>query len=260
MRREAKAAAGNATRREARAALAVAATGVPAAAALLWAALPAGSGLGAGEVLRAAVLAAVAAVLGLALLARTAPNWVPGPADRVTLARAALVALLLALAGSEPGAALAGAAAAIAALALLLDGLDGWVARRTGSASGAGARFDMETDAALMLVLALLAWRWDRAGAWVLLAGLARYAFAGAARLAPWMRRALPPSRRRRTACALAVAALIACITPLVPQPAAALAAAAGLAALAASFTADALWLAARARSAPPQEVLHDAR
>ena len=48
---------------------------------------------------------------------------------------------------------------------------DGPAARRSGIASRFGARFDMETDALMILVLAVLAWRWDRAGAWVLLPG-----------------------------------------------------------------------------------------
>ena len=40
-----------------------------------------------------------------------------------------------------------------------LDGVDGWLARRSGIASAFGARFDMEIDALLILVLAVLAWR-----------------------------------------------------------------------------------------------------
>jgi phosphatidylglycerophosphate synthase len=39
---------------------------------------------------------------------------------------------------------------------LALDGLDGWLARRFGLASAYGARFDMEVDGFLILVLALL--------------------------------------------------------------------------------------------------------
>ncbi len=42
---------------------------------------------------------------------------------------------------------------ALAVPALILDGVDGWVARRTGTANDAGARLDMEVDAALILVL-----------------------------------------------------------------------------------------------------------
>ena len=43
--------------------------------------------------------------------------------------------------------------------ALALDGVDGQVARRTGTASELGARFDMEVDAFLILVLSVAAGR-----------------------------------------------------------------------------------------------------
>ena len=42
---------------------------------------------------------------------------------------------------------------ALATVALVLDYVDGWVARRTGTASALGARFDGEVDAFLILVL-----------------------------------------------------------------------------------------------------------
>ena len=41
--------------------------------------------------------------------------------------------------------------------------VDGRVARCTGTVSRLGARFDMEVDAVLILVLAVLAWRFDKA-------------------------------------------------------------------------------------------------
>ena len=40
----------------------------------------------------------------------------------------------------------------LASVALILDGVDGKVARRTRNASAFGARFDMEVDAFLILV------------------------------------------------------------------------------------------------------------
>ena len=42
---------------------------------------------------------------------------------------------------------------------VLLDGVDGRLARKYGASSRFGARFDMEVDAVLICVLALLAWR-----------------------------------------------------------------------------------------------------
>jgi phosphatidylglycerophosphate synthase len=204
-----------------------------------------------------AVLLAAVALAG-AWWRRRAPGvrhaLLAAPANRVTLARVALVLTVLAAAGEAASPALAAAITAIAATAAALDGLDGWVARRSATESALGARLDMETDAALVLALALLAWSWDKAGAWVLLAGLARYAFAAAACVAPWMRRPLPPSLRRKTVCVVQVLALIACVSPWVPHPASAWIAAGGLAALLYSFAIDWLWLGRRAREPAAQE------
>ena len=46
----------------------------------------------------------------------------------------------------------------------VLDGVDGWLARAIALASDFGARFDMETDALFILVLAVLAWQFGKAG------------------------------------------------------------------------------------------------
>jgi phosphatidylglycerophosphate synthase len=86
-----------------------------------------------------------------------------GPANLVTTLRAALAALVAGLAGEPPLPAVAAAAAAIAFAAMASDGLDGWLARRSGMASRFGARFDLEIDALLILALAILVWRHDKA-------------------------------------------------------------------------------------------------
>jgi phosphatidylglycerophosphate synthase len=115
-------------------------------------------------------------------------------------ARARVLALdLLALLGSPPSVVLAWSIVVLALIALVLDGVDGRVARRRGEASAFGARFDMETDALLILVLAALAWSLGKAGAWILLAGALRYLFVAAGFVLPWLRAELPPSRRRQT-------------------------------------------------------------
>ena len=94
---------------------------------------------------------------------------------------------------------------ALAAVALALDYVDGYVARRTGTESTLGARWDGEVDAFLILVLAVYVA--PSAGAWVLLIGLARYAFlvaggwsSGCARRCPGATGARS-SRRRRGSC-----------------------------------------------------------
>jgi phosphatidylglycerophosphate synthase len=115
-----------------------------------------------------------------------------GPADRVTLTRAALACGVAALtADSFRAPAPVTALVAIAVVALLLDWVDGRVARRTRTASGFGGRFDMEVDAFLVLVLSVYVAR--SAGAWVLAIGVARYALLAASRVLPWLRRPTPP-------------------------------------------------------------------
>ena len=80
------------------------------------------------------------------------------------------------------------------AVALALDGVDGKVARRTGTSSALGARFDMEVDAFLILVLSAASPL--SLGPWVLAIGAMRYAFVAAAEVLAWLRAALPPSYR----------------------------------------------------------------
>jgi len=100
-------------------------------------------------------------------------------------------------------------------LALALDGVDGWVARRWDEASAFGARFDMEVDAGFMLGLAVLIVAEGRAGPWVLVAGLLRYLWVGACVYVAWLRRPLKPSRLRQSACVVALVLLLAALSPL---------------------------------------------
>ena len=116
-----------------------------------------------------------------------------------------------------------------------------------GESTAFGARFDMETDALLILVLSLLAWQLDKAGPWVVLAGALRYVFVAASFFVPWLGRELPPSRRRQAACVVQIVSLILCLLPVLPPPPSAGIAFVGLVALAASFATDVVWLA-RAR------------
>jgi phosphatidylglycerophosphate synthase len=172
-----------------------------------------------------------------------------GAANAVTLARGVLALDLLALLGSPPSAVLAWSIVALALIALVLDGVDGRVARRRGETSAFGARFDMETDALLILVLAALAWSQGKAGAWILLAGALRYLFVTASVVLPWLAAPLPPSRRRQAICVVQIASLILCLAPFVGPPASAAIGFLGLVALLGSFAADVAWLARRARS-----------
>src|SRR5665213_3451331 len=90
-------------------------------------------------------------VAGAALILMGLPKHHPfrafGSANQVTLARGALVALLAGLIGERADSAMAALVTTVAAGIAALDGVDGWLARRTKLASVFGARFDMETDA-----------------------------------------------------------------------------------------------------------------
>ncbi|MBB6174033.1 phosphatidylglycerophosphate synthase [Nocardiopsis mwathae] len=177
-----------------------------------------------------------------------------GPADRVTLARAVLVGGVTALVAEEiAGRPLDGAAlalvVALAAVALVLDGVDGLVARRTDTASTLGARFDMEVDAFLILVLSLHVA--VHLGPWVLAIGAMRYAFAAAATAAPWLHGDLPPSTPRKAVAVAQAAALIAAASATLPDAGAAVLVAGALALLIWSFGRDIGWLW-RTRAARP--------
>jgi phosphatidylglycerophosphate synthase len=189
-----------------------------------------------------AVFAVIAVLVVASLSAHPFGRF--GSANQVTLGRAAVTSLLAGLIGEGAGPAIGIFAAVLGGVAAALDGLDGPLARATGLASPFGARFDMETDAILVLALAVLAWQLGKAGPWVLASGLLRYAFVAAGWLVGWMRRPLGPSTRRKTVCAVQMAALVA--TLVLDRPASALVAAAALALLCYSFAADVLWLRTR--------------
>ncbi len=163
-----------------------------------------------------------------------------GCANGITLARAILICPLAgALVLAPPDPPLAWLFFALGLVAFLLDGVDGWVARRRGECSRFGARFDMETDALFVLVLALLVLNAEKAGSWILLSGLLRYLFVLASLAWAPLGAPLAPSLRRKAICALQVGALVICLAPTVPAVWSAWLAAIGLTALIASFLCD---------------------
>ena len=58
-----------------------------------------------------------------------------------------------------------------------LDGLDGWIARATGTTSEFGEYFDKESDALFLLMLGAIAYTMGSLGLWILLPCILRYAF-----------------------------------------------------------------------------------
>lgn len=109
------------------------------------------------------------------LLYRCRRRWTPGggrfgPANAVSLLRLSGVFVLPWLAPGQ-----------IVYCGLILfamDGLDGWLARRTKLAGEFGEFIDKESDAFFMLMLCLLLYRLPGGfGPWILLSGLLRYLF-----------------------------------------------------------------------------------
>ena len=188
--------------------------------------------------------AALLAIVALVLHVWPAPRRGLGPANLVTLARAVLVALLVgALAAPAWVSDHALPVAALAAVALLLDGVDGWVARRWHCESDFGARFDMELDAFLILVLCVHLLAMGKAGTWVLAIGAMRYVFVAAMRIWPWLDGPLPESKRRKLVCVWQVASLLVCLLPVIAGALATMLLALALALLAWSFAVDVRWL-----------------
>jgi phosphatidylglycerophosphate synthase len=199
--------------------------------------------VGAMYAVKAPLAFAAMMLLSLGYLQQHHPFARFGSANQITTIRALLVALLVCLIGEPAAPALAASAAAASIVVTLLDGLDGWLARRHHIASDFGARFDMEIDALLILALSVLAWQFGKAGAWVVISGALRYVFVGAGALWRWLQAPLPPSRRRQTICVVQIVALTMAVIPPVPPSISAPLAAVALAMLVDSFLVDTLWL-----------------
>ncbi|QCB97802.1 CDP-alcohol phosphatidyltransferase family protein [Arthrobacter sp. PAMC25564] len=168
---------------------------------------------------RVLAIAAGAAVVGRAAAAilRRRP-LLSSPADRVTLLRAVLVACCgtVTVAGLFAGSRPALLLVLMGTVALLLDAVDGRVARFTGTASAAGSRLDTDTDGALVLVLSSAAAA--VAGPWTLCIGLMYYAFLAGGWFRPSLREPLPPSTARKVIGAFQPSALLFALAPGVPS------------------------------------------
>jgi len=222
-----------------------------------------------GSVLLVMLLAALTATVGLGFLGwgvglacaavtvvaltRAGPPEL-GPADLITLARGVLTCAMAALVADSfvhgPEVAVL---VTLAVVALVSDAIDGRVARRTGPSSF-GAQFDGEVDAFLILVLSVYVAEAGRG--WVLAIGLARYAFAAAGWVLPWMRRQLPPRFWRKVVTAAQGIALTVAAADVTPSWLTTTGLLVALALLAESFGRDVLWL--WRRRSPERERLAD--
>lgn len=178
-----------------------------------------------------------------------------GFANGVTLTRATLLAAVAALIADSLGTA-ASVAVPVVVLsvpALLLDAVDGAVARRTATVTALGARFDMEVDAFLIMVLSVFVAR--SAGLWVVVIGLARYAFVIVGEMVRWMRATLPFRYWRKVVAATAGVVLTFSASGFGPPVAGTLLLLATVALLAESFGRDVFWLWMN-RADPPRRSL----
>jgi len=173
-----------------------------------------------------------------------------GPANIATAARSTLVGLVSALVATsltEPISVplLIG----LTVPALILDAVDGWLARRTRTATELGARFDMEVDAFLILALSVFVSR--ELGGWVLALGLMRYAYVVAGWLVPWLRTTVPPRHWRKVVAAYAAIALTVAATGLLPLWVDGVVTLIALALLIESFGRDIVWQWGAYRAVP---------
>jgi phosphatidylglycerophosphate synthase len=160
----------------------------------------------------------------------------------VTAARTILIGVVTALVvdslAHPPAVA---AIVALVVVALLLDGVDGQVARRTGTTSAFGARFDMEADSFLVLVLSVYVA--PTAGWWVLTIGAMRYAFLLGIWSTRWMRGTLPPRYWRKVVAATQGVALVTATAGVLPFRATLVLLLVAFALLVESFGRDVRWL-----------------
>ncbi|HEY5854113.1 MAG TPA: CDP-alcohol phosphatidyltransferase family protein [Aldersonia sp.] len=176
-----------------------------------------------------------------------------GPADHVTLARAVLACGVAALTvDSLGGQAPVAILVALSTVVLVLDGVDGRVARRTDTASAFGARFDMEVDAFLIMVLSVYVAR--ESGWWVLAMGLARYAFVAAGWVLPWLRAPQPRRQWARVVAAIVGIVLTVAAADVLPAAVTTALLVIALGMLVESFGRSVwgLWVAADGSRSPP--------
>jgi phosphatidylglycerophosphate synthase len=191
--------------------------------------------------LAGATYAVIAGAMLIVALRRSGHRTL-GPANRVTLTRAILVggvtALVVDAIGTRGPVVLL---VTFAAVALVMDAVDGQVARRTDTVTPLGARFDMEVDAYLILVLSIFVSM--SLGFWVLAIGAMRYAFVAAGWVLPWLRSSLPTSYARKTVAAIQGVVLVVATAGVLPRSVTAILVGVALALLVWSFGRDVRWL-----------------
>jgi phosphatidylglycerophosphate synthase len=199
------------------------------------------TGLGvAGWIVGLATGSAATALLATARMRSDQPEILP--ADWVTLTRMLLIAGVAGLVADSfsrpmPITALV----TLSTVALVLDAVDGQVARRTGTATPLGGRLDGEVDAFLILLLSIIVSQ--HYGAWVLAIGAARYVLLLAGWLIPWLAAPLPPRYWRKVVAAVQGIVLTVAASGVPGRLAGMIAVTAALLLLTESFGRDVIWL-----------------
>jgi phosphatidylglycerophosphate synthase len=164
------------------------------------------------------------------------------PADWVTLTRALLAAAVAGLVAESLFRPVSiTALVTLSAIALVLDAVDGQIARRTGTATPLGGRLDGEVDAFLILLLSIVVS--EEYGSWVLLIGAARYVLLLAGWLIPWLAAPLPSRFWRKVVAAVQGIVLTVAASGQVNRLAGMFAVCAALLLLTESFGRDVIWL-----------------
>jgi len=199
------------------------------------------AGLGvAGWIAGLATGSAATALLATARMRSDEPTILP--ADWVTLTRTLLIAGVAGLVADSFGRPLSTTAlVTLSTVALVLDAVDGQVARRTGTATPLGARIDGEADAFLILLLSIAVSQ--DYGGWVLVIGAARYALLLAGWLIPWLAAPLPRRYWRKVVAAVQGIVLTVAASGRLDRLTGMIAVAAALLLLAESFGRDVIWL-----------------
>ncbi len=201
-------------------------------------------------VLGALVPYLVVGSIAVAKIAAYHPYEKFGTANALTLVRLMATALLGGLAAEvtlhelRPVAWIAWSFCLMAGAAVVVDGLDGYAARREKLASAFGGRFDMEVDALQILLLCVIVFALGKTGAWVLIGGALRYLYEIAGLCWPALRGQLFPSFRRKLISVIQGSTLAALLAPVITPPLSSAAAAIALALLLYSFAVDVVWLA----------------
>lgn len=144
-----------------------------------------------------------------------------GLANHASLLRGVLLAWLAGFLFSPwPEGRLGWVPAVLYTLAIILDGLDGLLARLTRQVSKLGQRLDIELDGLGILVASMLAMGWGQLPPWYALVALAYYAFT----LGQWLRRRrglavypLSPSSIRRPMAGIQMGFISAVLWPILP-------------------------------------------